>query len=111
MFNFLVTKLVLVGFKRESATLIEEGLTINYVVCYYSNISNFGFVKGCIEDSNSLSEYNDTYINKNTLDIKDIIEFTKYDENIILKLEESSLVKYFNHVEKELCARMQEEMR
>jgi len=107
---FVEPKLVLVGYVRETSTKLQSGISTNYLVCHYANISNFGFVSGCLKDKQSLSTYKDTYIQETVFNIADIEEFRINDESIIIKISEEIAMKYFIQVKDALCKKMVNEL-
>jgi hypothetical protein len=111
LMNFLVPKLVLVGYLRSKLTKMESGISTHYLICHYANISLGSFVEGCIKDKFSLSTYNDTYIGETVFDVTDIEEFTINGESIIVKIEEGKAMRYFDRIKRKLCDKMSEEMR
>jgi len=107
--NITVPRLVLVGYVRQKSTKIESGITNHYLVCHYANISNCGFVKGCLKNKKTFVSYKDIYIEKTVLNETDIEEFHINGESVILKIEEQKTKSYFNNVKKLLCKKMSSE--
>jgi hypothetical protein len=110
LMNFLIPKLVLVGYVRQKSTKIGSGISTYYLICHYANISLHGFVKGCIKNKQSLSTYNDTYIGETVFNVADIEEFDINNESIIIKISEEKASKYFNQVKNLLCKKMDKEL-
>lgn len=109
--NFLIPRLVLVGYVRQKSTKIESGISTHYLICHYANISLHGFVEGSIKNEQSLTKYKDTYLGENVLNISDIEAFDKNGESVIVKIDEEKAMKYFLQVKKTLCKKMDEEIR
>ena len=108
--NFVDPILVLVGYVREESLMVESGISTDYLVCHYANISNFGFVSGCIKEKQSLSTYKDTYIQETVFNPSDIEEFRINGESITIKISEEIAMKYFIQVKEALCKKMDEEI-
>ncbi len=108
--NFAKPTLRLVGYVRETSTKLESGVSTNYLICHYANISNFGFVNSLIKNEDSLKRYKDTYLGKTFLNTEDIEEFYKNGESIIVKIEEENAIKYFTQAKKILRKKMNKEI-
>jgi len=111
LLNIFVPQLVLVGYTRQKSTKLESGVSVHYFVCHYSNISTFGFVDGCIKEKKILSEYKDTYVGCETLNIDDIESFDIKGESLIIKVSEENAMKYFTRVKDSLSKQMNNETR
>jgi hypothetical protein len=109
LLNIFVPQLVLVGYTRQKSTKLESGISVHYLICHYSNISDFGFVAGFIKEKKTLSEYKDTYVDSETLNTDDIESFDIMGESIIIKVSEENAMKYFSQVKGILSQKMNNE--
>lgn len=111
LMDILVPKLVLVGYVRMKSTKIESGISTYYIICHYANISEFGFVDGCIKDKQSLSKYKDAYIEDAVFNVADIDKFDINGERIIIQIDEKIAMRYFVQIKDALCKKMDKEIR
>jgi uncharacterized protein YneF (UPF0154 family) len=82
----LERKLYLIGFSARKSTK-ENGETQSYYVCYYANISDFGFVKGTIKNTESLASYQDSYLSGTEFQKNEFSNFKMIDDLEIIKVE------------------------
>jgi hypothetical protein len=82
----LERELCLIGFSARKSTK-ENGETQSFYVCYYANISDFGFVKGTVKAVESLANYEDTYLSGTELPKNKFSNFKMIDDLEIIKVE------------------------
>jgi hypothetical protein len=108
LFGF-VPKLSFVGYNGIKSTKADSGISTQFLICHYANLSQGSFVKGCIKDKNSLSTYKDSYIGKTVLNVADIVEFDINGESVIIKIHRDKAIEYYNQIKKTLCKIMNKE--
>lgn len=109
--HFFRPQLVLVGYSRQKSTQFESGVTNHFIICHYSNISNFGFVNGSLKDKQDFVKFKDTYLECETLEVDDIESFDINGESIIIKVNEENAMKYFTRIKGVLSKKMNDETR
>lgn len=82
----LERKLCLIGFSARTSKK-ENGETRSYYVCYYANISDFGFVNETINGTESLASYEDSYLIGTKFPKDKFSKFTLIDDLEIVKVE------------------------
>lgn len=108
--NVFIPTLVFVGYERIKTTKMESGISTHYLICHYANISQGGFVEGCIKNKESLSEYKDSYLSETVIKLEDLEEFKVNKESISFKISEKDAMKYYAKVKKVLCKKMDNEI-
>ncbi len=105
-----IPTLVFVGYERIETTLLESGISTHYLVCHYANISQVGFVEGCIKSKESLSDYKDAYLAETVIRLEDLKDFKVNKESISFKISEKDAMKYYVNVKNHLCKKMDNEI-
>lgn len=97
LLNIFPTELHLVAYKHKVSTNMSTGIKTSYYLCMYANLSDCGFVDGCIQTLDKLKDYNDSYlIDEFVLD--GISDFEKYSEMIRFKITEEAAKRNYKRV-------------
>ena len=102
-------EIYLISFRRKKSFSFGSGITSFHYIIHYANIGNIGFVDGCMKSKDKLEKFKDVYLNKKTLRIEDIEEYSVENEIIRIKISEGTLKDYFKTVKKELTKTMVKE--
>lgn len=104
-------KLDLVGYKQMVSYKLESGKEEHYVVLYYSNISEIGFVGAFVDNKAKLISCADSYLGSPVLlKVDDILEMWKDAERIGIKVKKSAIQEHYRSIRRELQRKMRKEL-
>lgn len=110
-FPFENLKLDLVGYKQMVSYKLESGKEEHYVVLYYSNVSEIGFVGAFVDNKAKLVSCADSYLDSPVL-LKedDILEMWKDSERVGIKVKRSAIKEHYRLIRRKLQRKMRKEL-